>query len=134
MRRGLLCTDVAAAAAGDRIAAVGDFEVIPIVGDTAVDPDRLATAEVAYFSADAYPERTMHVMGTMLHAPSLRWLHTFSTGVDHPVFGMFLDKGVRLTSSAGANARPIARTVMMHLLALSRRLPSLIDAQRDHRW
>ena len=76
----------------------------------------------------------MHVMGTMLNAPNLRWLHTFSSGVDHPVFGIFLDKGVRLTTSAGANARPIARTAIMHLLALSRRLPSLLDAQRDHRW
>jgi len=73
-------------------------------------------------------------MGTMLNAPALRWLHTFSTGVDHPVFGMFLDKGVRVTTSAGANSRPIARTVVMHLLALSRRLPSLIDAQRNRRW
>jgi len=131
MGRGLLCTDTVAAALGDR---VGDFDIVPIVGDTRVVADALATAEVAYFSADAYPERTMHVISTMLNAPSLRWLHTFSTGVDHPVFGTFLDKGVRLTTSAGANARPIARTVVMHLLALSRRLPSLIDAQRDHRW
>jgi D-2-hydroxyacid dehydrogenase (NADP+) len=134
MARGLICTDTAAEAIGDRIAGIGDFAVIPIVGDERLDESVLARAELAFFSADAFPERTMHVMGTMLNAPNLRWLHTFSTGVDHPVFGIFLDKGVRLTTSAGANARPIARTAIMHLLALSRRLPSLLDAQRDHRW
>ena len=133
MARGLICTDTAAAASADRIVDV-DVDVIPIVADGRLDEATLARAEVAFFSADAYPVRTMHVIGAMLNAPNLRWLHTFSTGVDHPVFGVFLDKGVRLTTSAGANARPIARTAIMHLLALSRRLPSLIDAQRDHRW
>jgi D-2-hydroxyacid dehydrogenase (NADP+) len=134
MARGLICTETAATAFADRIAEISDFEIIPIVGDATLDDATLARAEVAFFSADAYPERAMHVMGTLLHAPNLQWLHTFSTGVDHPVFGIFLDKGVRLTTSAGANARPIARTAIMHLLALSRRLPSLIDAQRGHRW
>jgi len=46
----LLCTDTAAVSLGDR---VGDFDTTPIVGDTTVEPDILATAEVAYFSADA---------------------------------------------------------------------------------
>ena len=133
MARGLICTETAAATIADRIGDV-DVDLIPIVGDGQLDEPTLASVEVAFFSADAYPDRAMHVMGTMLNAPNLRWLHTFSTGVDHPVFGIFLDKGVRLTTSAGANARPIARTAIMHLLALSRRLPSLIDAQRDHRW
>ena len=134
MARGVICTETAATAISDRLAEIGDFELIPIVGDAKLDDPALSRAEVAFFSADAYPERAVHVMRTLLNAPNLRWLHTFSTGVDHPVFGTFLDKGVRLTTSAGANARPIARTAIMHLLALSRRLPSLIDAQRDHRW
>src|SRR5687768_2662630 len=117
MARGLICTDTAATTIADRIADIGDLELSPIVGDTSLDEAALAGAEVAFFSADAFPERAAHVMGTMLNAPNLRWLHTFSTGVDHPVFGSFLDKGVRLTSSAGANARPIARTAIMHVLA-----------------
>lgn len=133
MARGLICTENAAATIADRIGDI-DVDLIQIVGDGRLDEAALARAEVAFFSADAYPDRAMHVMGTMLNAPNLQWLHTFSTGVDHPVFAIFLDKGVRLTTSAGANARPIARTAIMHLLALSRRLPSLIDAQRDHRW
>lgn len=132
---GLLCTDAVARSCAERFTIVADsFEIIPIVGDTPVAPPLLENVEVAYFSADAYPERSAHVFATMLKASSLRWLHTFSSGVDHPVFGMFLDRGVRLTTSAGANARPIARTVVMHLLALSRRLPMLLDAQRNHLW
>jgi phosphoglycerate dehydrogenase-like enzyme len=134
MARGLICTETAATAIADRLADIGDFELIPIVDDESLDEADLSVAEIAFFSADAYPERAMHVMGTLLNAPNLQWLHTFSTGVDHRVFGTFLDNGVRLTTSAGANARPIARTAIMHLLALSRRLPSLIDAQRGHRW
>src|SRR5215217_6999904 len=99
MARGLICTETAAGALAGRVAGI---ELIPIVGDAPVEDAALADAEVAYFSADAYPDRAVHVIGTMLNAPNLRWLHTFSTGVDHPVFGIFLDKGVRLTTSAGA--------------------------------
>src|SRR5918994_2466186 len=121
MARGLICTETAATTIADRLADIGHFELIPIADDASLDEAELTRAEVAFFSADAYPERATHVMGTLLNAPNLRWLHTFSTGVDHPVFGIFLDKGVRLTTSAGANAPPIARTAIMHLPALSRR-------------
>ena len=38
---------------------------------------------------------------------------------------MFMDRGVRVTTSSGASAEPIAGTVMLYLLALSRGLPDL---------
>ena len=73
-------------------------------------------------------------MRVSLDAPNLRWLHSMSAGVDNPVFGMFLQRGVRVTTSSGASAEPIAGTVMMYLLALSRDLPQLTRAQAAHEW
>ena len=43
-----------------------------------------------------------------------------SAGVDNAFFQGLLDRGIRLTTSSGAQAVPIAQTVMMYLLALSR--------------
>ncbi len=131
----LLCTDTIVTRVGDRIAATApDLEVVALDGDDPVADDDLDRVELAFFSADAFPERAAHFMGATVRAPHLRWLHTFSAGTDHPVFGALRERGVRVTSSSGASAAPIARTVMMYLLALSRDLPGLLRDQLAHHW
>ena len=67
-------------------------------------------------------------------AKQLRWLHTFSAGVDNPWFQALRARGVRLTTSSGANAVPIAQTVLLYLLALSRDLAGWQDAQKRRAW
>jgi phosphoglycerate dehydrogenase-like enzyme len=47
---------------------------------------------------------------------------------------MFLARGVRVTTSAGASARAVAQMAILFLLALSRDLRARLDAQREHRW
>ena len=74
------------------------------------------------------------LLGAATRAPNLRWLHTFSAGTDHPIFGQFRDRGVRITTSSGANAAPIARTVVLYLLALSRDLRGVLRDQAAHVW
>ena len=54
--------------------------------------------------------------------------------MDRPFYGDLHDKGVRLTSSAGANAKAVAQSAIAGILALSRCVPLWIDAQRQHRW
>jgi phosphoglycerate dehydrogenase-like enzyme len=73
-------------------------------------------------------------MRVALAAPNLEWFHSMSAGVDSPIFSMFTDRGVRLTTSSGASAPPIAGTVMLYLLALSRNLPAWLRAQAAHEW
>lgn len=90
--------------------------------------------EVAYFSGDLFPERAAEFWRPVLDLTGLRWLHTYSAGVDHWIFQKMLDRGVRLTNSSGASAVPIAHTVMLYLLALSRDLRRFLEAQRRHAW
>ena len=73
-------------------------------------------------------------MKVALEATNLRWLHSMSAGVDSPIFSMFMDRGARVTTSSGASAAPIAGTVMLYLLALSRGLPQWMRAQAAHEW
>lgn len=93
-----------------------------------------AAVELAYFSGDLYPERVRDFALALRDAPRLRWLHTFSAGVDHPWFQALRARGIRLTTSSGAHAVPIAHTVLLYLLALSRGLPAWMDAQRRRGW
>jgi phosphoglycerate dehydrogenase-like enzyme len=94
----------------------------------------VAAVEVVFFSGDCYPERAAEFMGPALQATGLRWLHTFSAGVDHPVFRSLLARGVRLTTSSGASASAVAQTAILFMLALARDLPACLAAQRERRW
>lgn len=96
-----------------------------------------AAVEIAFFSGDLFPDRTRFLaraLAAALAAGRLRWLHTFSAGVDHPWFQRLMGQGVRLTTSAGASAVPIAHTVLLYLLALTRDLRGWLRDQDARRW
>jgi len=93
-----------------------------------------ATATVAYFSIDVFPQRTGDFLRAVIAAKGLEWFHTMSAGVDDPFFQGLLDRGIRLTTSSGAQAVPIAHTVMLYLLALSRDFRGWLDAQQRREW
>ncbi len=131
----LFCTDTVAARHLDALqAAAPGLELVTLDGDRRVEPADVERITVAFFSGDAWPDRSDTFMRICLDAPNLRWLHTFSAGVDHPVFGVFTQRGAQVTTSSGASASPIAQTVMMYLLALSRDLDGWRRAQQEHRW
>jgi D-2-hydroxyacid dehydrogenase (NADP+) len=94
----------------------------------------LADVEAVYFSGDLFPDAMRPFLHAVRGVPELRWLHTFSAGVDNVFFQRLLEKGTRLTTSTGAMAVPIAQTVVMYLLALSRNLPGWLDDQANRRW
>lgn len=97
--------------------------------------DELASIDIAVFSQDLWVEgRGRPFFGALLTAPAVRWLHMFSAGLDDPVFDGLLQRGVRLSGSAGSSATPIAHTVVLHALALCRSTRAYADAQSDARW
>jgi len=93
-----------------------------------------ARAEVAFFSEDVFPGHSRQFFSAVRKAPRLRWLHVFNAGVDHPIYAEMLARGVRLTTSSGATAEPIAHTAIMGLLMLARNLPHWLQAQRERAW
>lgn len=119
----------------DRVTAIAPgYDVISVAAEVRVDATDLERAEMAFFSPDLFPDGVRAFFGAASRAPNLRWFHTMSAGVDNPIFGQIRAAGVRLTTSSGAAAPAIARTVAMYLLALSRRLPDQLRSQADHRW
>ncbi len=96
----------------------------------------LAQIELACFTGNFDADRafTRRFLGSALRAPNLRWMHLPNAGIDDPVFGRLLAQGVRLTTSSGATAEPIAQAAMAGLLALARGFPRWWTAQRRHEW
>jgi D-2-hydroxyacid dehydrogenase (NADP+) len=132
---GVFVSDVVWGAVGARLlAAASELERIRFVPGERVTGDQVAKIEVACLSPDLWPRWSPSYMRVCLDAPGLRWLHSGSAGVDHPVFRMILDRGARLTNSSGSSGRAIAHHVIMNLLALRRDLPRFLRHQARREW
>lgn len=101
-----------------------------------------AGADVAFISRDVTGLSTKHRVLEPLEAfyvslrqsPKLAWVHVHSAGADRPIFGELKSRGVRVTTSSGANAQVVAQTALAGILALAREFPRLFDAQRAQTW
>lgn len=107
---------------------------LPDDPEARLDAGTLEGIQAAFFGAQILQGYGRSFFSAVRKAPNLKWLHVFNVGVDHPIFSEMLQKGVRLTTSAGTTAVPIARTAIAALLMLSRGFPRWIDAQRRKVW
>ncbi len=121
-------------AAAQRAGAELELLVLPADPEARIDDSAAARAEIAYFSGDVFPGHAKQFFSATRKAPQLRWLHVFNAGVDHPVFATILERGVRLTTSSGSTAEPIAQTAIAGMLYLARNFPRWIAGQRSHQW
>ncbi|KPK93231.1 MAG: hypothetical protein AMJ88_08625 [Anaerolineae bacterium SM23_ 63] len=67
-------------------------------------------------------------------APRLRWVQLHLTGVDHVAEHDLMHSEVMVTTLSGASVPQVAEFALMCILALSRRLPTMIDDVADVRW
>jgi len=111
-----------------------DLIVLPSDPQARLPDADCARVEIAFFSTDVFPDHSRQFFSTVRKAPQLKWLHAFNVGVDHPIFTELLGRGVRVTTSAGSTAEPIAQTAIMGLLALARGFPRWLVAQRSRQW
>jgi phosphoglycerate dehydrogenase-like enzyme len=136
--RRLLISAATLAALRERIAAL---PCDPVTLEAAA-ADATLQVHAAFISRDVTGDTTKlrpsdAVQGTyavLRRSPELQWVHTHSAGADRPIYGELRARGVSVTTSSGANAEVVAQTALAGLLALARRLPALMAAQRELRW
>ena len=68
------------------------------------------------------------------HAPRLEWIHSFSAGIDRVATDGVRARNLTVTNARGVFSRPIAEYVVMMCLAVARRLPQLLELQRERTW
>lgn len=98
--------------------------------------------DVGFITRDVTGNSTKHAVLETLEAfyaslrrsPALRWVHVHSAGADRPIFAELQARGVRVTTSSGANAQVVAQTALGGILALARGFPMLMRAQQRHEW
>jgi phosphoglycerate dehydrogenase-like enzyme len=70
----------------------------------------------------------------LARAPRLSWVHSASAGVERALTPAARERGIVITNARGVFSRPIAEYVLMMILAVSRRLPGLLELQRERTW
>ena len=70
----------------------------------------------------------------LTRAPRLSWVHSATSGVERALTPAALERGIVVTNARGVFSRPIAEYVLMMILAVSRRLPQLLELQRERTW
>lgn len=70
----------------------------------------------------------------LARAPGLRWVHSATSGVERALTPAARDRSITVTNARGVFTRPIAEHVLMLILAISRRLPQLLELQRERTW
>jgi len=66
--------------------------------------------------------------------PSLMWVHSATAGVERVLTPTALERGLAITNARGVFSDPIAEYVLMMVLAVSRRLPQLLELHRERTW
>jgi D-2-hydroxyacid dehydrogenase (NADP+) len=101
-------------------------------------PAQTDAIEVAFLTRDWRFSRDDYYLkfcDAMLAAKNLKWLHFTSTGIDqHPFVPALVERGVKLTTSAGTNGEPVAQTAIAGLLLLARKFPVWLEAQQRRAW
>lgn len=70
----------------------------------------------------------------LARCPSLRWVHSATAGVERVLTPAAARRGLIITNARGVFSEPIAEYVLMMMLAVIRRLPQLLELQREHTW
>ena len=102
---------------------IGSFEV----RDSAALERRIGEADVLVISGLWRNE-------LLAHAKRLCFIQSIGAGTDQFPRDALAERGVRLASARGVNARAVSEHVMALILALSRRLPEARDNQAKRVW
>jgi phosphoglycerate dehydrogenase-like enzyme len=104
-----------------------------VVDDRPVDGNDVQP-EVAWGTAHIFYDGTLeHFFGALLTSESIRWFQSPAAGIDHPVFKMIVEQGIRLSSSHGNNI-PIAEYVIGAVLRAFQQPEKWEQSRREKAW
>jgi len=130
-----LCRDELAVAARE---AGFEYRVLHLPDDpkARLAPGDCGQIEIAYYTRDIrFSPFNDSFIEALAAAPGLKWVHFVTAAIEHfPFVTALLERGVKLTHSAGSNGEPVAQTAICGLLMFARGFPHWWAAQGRREW
>jgi phosphoglycerate dehydrogenase-like enzyme len=70
----------------------------------------------------------------LARCPDLRWVHSATAGVERVLTPEAAERGILISNARGVFSEPIAEYTLMMILSILRRLPELMELQRERTW
>ena len=118
------------------------LELLPFTPSLQLSAEAIANIEAAYYSRDIWEgteksalspaaQAFWHIIDRATH---VKWMAVYSAGMDQKRYVDAMKRGVRLTSSAGAQAEAVGLACVTGMLALARGVPHWLGAQQRREW
>jgi phosphoglycerate dehydrogenase-like enzyme len=117
-------------------------EILPFTSAIELTPAQLESIDAAFYSRDIWNGTVKEVLSPASQrfwrfvdaAPNLKWIQLVSAGADHRHYRRCAERAVRLTTSAGTNAEPVALNAVTGLLMIARGFLHWTRAQQKREW
>jgi D-2-hydroxyacid dehydrogenase (NADP+) len=132
---------------GSRIAQIQSgaprqLDILEFTPEVKFTPAEHASIEATFYSRDIWEgtiktrlsDAAIAYWPIIDAAPNLKWLQVVSAGADQKPYQHSIKRGLRVATSAGANAEPVGLTAVTGLLMLSRNFPHYMRAQQKREW
>ena len=118
------------------------LDILEFTPDVKLTPEQHASIEATFYSRDIWEgtiKTRLSDAATVYwpivdSAPNLKWLQVVSAGSDQKPYQPSIKRGLRVATSAGANAGPVGLTAVTGLLMLARNFPHWLRAQQKREW
>ncbi|MEO7728539.1 MAG: D-2-hydroxyacid dehydrogenase [Burkholderiales bacterium] len=118
------------------------LDILEFTPDINLTPEQQASIEVTFYSRDIWEGtiKTRLSDAAKVYWPivdtacNLKWLQVVSAGSDQKPYQPSIKRGLRVTTSAGANAEPVGLTGVTGLMMLARGFPHYMRAQQKREW
>ncbi|MGD6775671.1 D-2-hydroxyacid dehydrogenase [Sutcliffiella horikoshii] len=71
---------------------------------------------------------------SLIEGSNLRWIQSWSAGVNNMPLQTFTENGILLTSANGVHAYPISETIFALMLGLTRKVHTYVKQQQQKEW
>lgn len=118
------------------------LQLLPFSPDAQFTADAIGRIEAAYYSRDIWEGTEKSALSPAAQAfwniidraRELKWMAVYSAGMDQQRYQDALQRGIRLTSSAGAQSESVGLAAAIGVLTLARGIPHWMAAQQRREW
>ena len=118
------------------------LELLPFTPELKLTPAEIANIEAAYYSRDIWEGTEKSALSPTAQAfwhiidraQNVKWMAVYSAGMDQQRYVDATKRGIRLTSSAGAQSEAVGLACVTGVLALARGVPYWLAAQQRREW